>query len=88
MKKKMLISILSDMHVAYVGNGATIDQITSAVMRVRHLDATSVKFGSTFEETYLLNSVEYDILDDLCNPDEKRSNPVFVRISGAKAFCR
>ena len=64
MKKQILLSTLADLHVAYVGNGASINEVARATLRVRNLDATMIRFGETFEKTRMLNSVEYEILDD------------------------
>lgn len=64
-KESLLLSTLSDLHIAYVGNGATIEQIEQSNRRVRHLDVTQYRFGETFEETYNLNAARYDIIDDV-----------------------
>lgn len=65
MKKAIHLSTLSDLHVAYVGNGASVEQIEVAMRSIRHIDPTTILFGKTFEETHAMNAFRFNILDDL-----------------------
>lgn len=64
-KSRIALSTLSDLHVAYVGNGSTAEQIMAATKRVQHLDATRFLFGETFKDTLALNSPHYEVFDDV-----------------------
>lgn len=64
-KPILTISLLSDLHVAYVGNGCSVGQMQDAILRVKNIDPTEFYFGETFAETLTLNGAKYEIIDDV-----------------------
>lgn len=63
MKMRIPMAVISDLHVAYVGNGASTREVCEAMERVRHLDPSRFVFGATFEETMMLNSSRYEFYE-------------------------